>query len=215
MSDPLLVERRGPAAWLTLNRPDKVNALNAELLAGVEAALHEVAADDEAKVVVLTGAGERACSAGFDLEAAAGDSLGHAAEQWHEHLEYDVAVTMRLWSFPKPTIAAVRGHCLAGGCELAMACDMVVSGESGRFGEPEIRFGSGPVTYRWEVRPRPAPARARPKDRPWAERRPVRADASAAARPARRRPASAPSRTRTSSRTPLRAARRSPRAGRR
>ena len=53
---------------------------------------------------------------------------------------------MRPWSFPKPTIAAVRGHCLAGGCELAMACDMVVSGESGRFGEPEIRFGSGPVT---------------------------------------------------------------------
>jgi enoyl-CoA hydratase len=146
MSKPLLVERRGPAAWLTLNRPDKMNALNAELLAGLEAALDEVAADDDIKVVVLTGAGERAFSAGFDLEAAAGDSLGHAAEQWHEHLEYDVAVTMRLWSFPKPTIAAVRGHCLAGGCELAMACDMVVSGESGRFGEPEIRFGSGPVT---------------------------------------------------------------------
>ena len=146
MSDPLLVERRGPAAWLTLNRPDKMNALNAELLAGLEAALDEVVADDDVKVVVLTGAGERAFSAGFDLEAAAADSLGHAAEQWHEHLEYDVAVTMRLWSFPKPTIAAVRGHCLAGGCELAMACDMVVGGESGRFGEPEIRFGSGPVT---------------------------------------------------------------------
>jgi enoyl-CoA hydratase/carnithine racemase len=110
MSEPLLLERRGPAAWLTLNRPDKMNALNAELLAGLEAALDEVAADDEVKVVVLTGAGERAFSAGFDLEAAAGDSLGHAAEQWHEHLEYDVAVTMRLWSFPKPTIAAVRGH---------------------------------------------------------------------------------------------------------
>ena len=146
MSEPLLLERRGPAAWLTLNRPDKMNALNAELLAGLEAALDEVVADDDVKVVVLTGAGERAFSAGFDLEAAAGDSLGHAAEQWHEHLEYDVAVTMRLWSFPKPTIAAVRGHCLAGGCELAMACDMVVSGESGRFGEPEIRFGSGVVT---------------------------------------------------------------------
>jgi enoyl-CoA hydratase len=53
---------------------------------------------------------------------------------------------MRLWAFPKPTIAAVRGYCLAGGCELAMACDIVVSGASGRFGEPEIRYGSGPVT---------------------------------------------------------------------
>ena len=73
MSDPLLVERRGPAAWLTLNRPDKMNALNAELLAALEKALDEVAADDDVKVVVLTGAGERAFSAGFDLEAAAGD----------------------------------------------------------------------------------------------------------------------------------------------
>lgn len=146
MNEALLVERRGPAAWLTLNRPDKMNALNADLLGALEAALDEVGADDEVKVVVLTGAGERAFSAGFDLEAAAADSLGQDADLWHRHLAYDVAVTMRLWSFPKPTIAAVRGHCLAGGCELAMACDMVVSGESGRFGEPEIRFGSGPVT---------------------------------------------------------------------
>jgi enoyl-CoA hydratase/carnithine racemase len=61
-------------------------------------------------------------------------------------LGVDIDATMRLWAFPKPTIAAVRGYCLAGGCELAMACDIVVSGASGRFGEPEIRYGSGPVT---------------------------------------------------------------------
>ena len=61
-------------------------------------------------------------------------------------LGIDIDATMRLWSLPKPTIAAVRGYCLAGGCELAMACDIIVSGESGRFGEPEIRYGSGPVT---------------------------------------------------------------------
>jgi enoyl-CoA hydratase len=53
---------------------------------------------------------------------------------------------MRVWALPKPTIAAVHGYCLAGGCELAMACDMIITGESGRFGEPEIRYGSGPVT---------------------------------------------------------------------
>jgi enoyl-CoA hydratase len=146
MTEPLLVERRGPAAWLTLNRPEKLNALNAPLLAALERALEEVAADDAVKVVVLTGAGDRAFSAGFDLEADTAATAGHHAERWHEHLAYDVAVTMRLWALPKPTIAAVRGHCLAGGCELAMACDMIVSGESGRFGEPEIRFGSGPVT---------------------------------------------------------------------
>jgi enoyl-CoA hydratase len=61
-------------------------------------------------------------------------------------LDTDVAATMKLWRLPKPTIAAVRGYCLAGGCELAMACDMIISGSSGRFGEPEIRYGSGPVT---------------------------------------------------------------------
>jgi enoyl-CoA hydratase len=133
-------------ATVTIDRPEVMNAIDLAAEAELQRIWTALEADDGVRLVVLTGAGERAFSAGFDLEAAAGDSLGHAAEQWHEHLEYDVAVTMRLWSFPKPTIAAVRGHCLAGGCELAMACDMVVSGESGRFGEPEIRFGSGPVT---------------------------------------------------------------------
>jgi enoyl-CoA hydratase len=61
-------------------------------------------------------------------------------------LAADIDATMKLWALPKPTIAAVRGYCLAGGCELAMACDMIVSTGSGRFGEPEIRYGSGPVT---------------------------------------------------------------------
>jgi enoyl-CoA hydratase len=61
-------------------------------------------------------------------------------------LGVDIDATMKLWSLPKPTIAAVRGYCLAGGCELAMAADIIVSTESGKFGEPEIRYGSGPVT---------------------------------------------------------------------
>src|SRR5205823_7342158 len=68
------------------------------------------------------------------------------AHEWHQVLGADIAATMKLWQLPKPTIAAVRGYCLAGGCEVAMACDMVISGTSGRFGEPEIRYGSGPVT---------------------------------------------------------------------
>jgi enoyl-CoA hydratase len=97
------------------------------------------------KVVVLTGAGERAFSAGYDLSAEAAHSE-IPAHTWHEVLGVDIDATMRVWSFPKPTIAAVVGYCLAGGCELAMACDLIVTGESGQFGEPEIRYGSGPVT---------------------------------------------------------------------
>jgi enoyl-CoA hydratase len=61
-------------------------------------------------------------------------------------LATDIDATMRVWALPKPTIAAVRGYCLAGGCELAMACDLIVAGQSASFGEPEIRYGSGPVT---------------------------------------------------------------------
>jgi len=94
--------------------------------------------------VVLTGAG-RAFSAGYDLSEEA-ESRIEGAEQWRRVLEDDVQMTLELWSLPKPTIAAVRGWCLAGGCELAMACDLVIAADDARFGEPEIRYGSGPPT---------------------------------------------------------------------
>jgi enoyl-CoA hydratase len=144
MTEAVLYEVRGPAAWITLNRPEKLNAINKDVLDGLHAALDRAAADDEVKVVVLTGAG-RAFSAGYDLSAEA----AHAdipAHEWHEVLAADIDATMRVWALEKPTIAAVRGYCLAGGCELAMACDMIVAGEGASFGEPEIRYGSGPVT---------------------------------------------------------------------
>src|SRR3989454_7933750 len=145
MSDAVLYEVRGQAAWITLNRPQKMNAINSDVLEGLHSALDRAGADDEVKVVVVTGAGERAFSAGYDLSAEAAHS-DIPAHEWHEVLATDIDATMKLWALPKPTIAAVRGYCLAGGCELAMACDMIVSSESGRFGEPEIRYGSGPVT---------------------------------------------------------------------
>ncbi len=142
--DVVLYERRGPAAWLTLNRPDKLNALNREIVAGLHAGMDRALADDEVKVVVLTGAGN-AFSAGFDISAEAGEGI-EGAYPWREELAKDVDVMMRLWGLPKPTIAAVRGWCLGGACELAMACDLIVASEDARLGEPEIRFGSGPVT---------------------------------------------------------------------
>jgi enoyl-CoA hydratase len=144
MTELVLESRRGPAAWLTLNRPDKLNALSYELVRELREAIRRMADDDEVKVVVLTGAG-RAFSAGFDLSEEA-ESRVEGADQWRRILADDVALTLELWSLPKPTIAAVRGWCLAGGCELAMACDVIVAAEDARFGEPEIRYGSGPVT---------------------------------------------------------------------
>jgi enoyl-CoA hydratase len=144
MSEAVLYETRGPAAWITLNRPEKLNAINRAVLAGLHEAIDRATADDEVKVVVVTGAG-RAFSAGYDLADEAAGEYG-AAHDWHHVLGDDVDATMKLWGLPKPTICAVRGYCLAGGCELAMACDIIVAGAGASFGEPEIRYGSGPVT---------------------------------------------------------------------
>jgi enoyl-CoA hydratase len=140
--DAVLYELRGPAAWLTLNRPDKLNALSEAIVAGLHEGMARAEADDSVKLLVLTGAG-RAFSAGFDIDQ---DFGVDGADGWWAVLEKDVAVTMRLRTFPKPTIAAVSGWCLGGACDLAMACDMVVAADDARFGEPEIRFGSCPVT---------------------------------------------------------------------
>ena len=144
MTDVVLYERRGPAARVTLNRPEKLNAINGPMVAGLRAAFRRALDDDEVKVVVLTGAG-RAFSAGYDL-AEEVDKPPEGADGWREVLAEDVEMTMALWALAKPTIAAVRGWCLAGACELAMACDLVVAAQDARFGEPEIRYGSGPVT---------------------------------------------------------------------
>jgi enoyl-CoA hydratase len=144
MAELVTYEARGAAGWITLNRPDKLNALSRALVDELATVLDRAEADERVRVVVLTGAG-RAFSSGYDLAEEAGE--GDAGPlRWHAILSVDVAVTMRLLRLSKPTIAAVRGWCLAGGCELAMACDMVLAAEDARFGEPEVRYGSGPAT---------------------------------------------------------------------
>ncbi len=145
MTDSLILyERRGPSAWITLNRPEKLNAMSDVLVDQLEAALDQAEADDEVRIVVLRGAGRAFC-AGYDLEQEAHEGEPSITE-WHELLSRDVAVTMKLWALSKPTIAAVHGWCLAGGMEVAMACDLLICTDDARFGEPEVRFGSGPVT---------------------------------------------------------------------
>jgi enoyl-CoA hydratase len=143
MTDVVLLERRGPAAWITLNRPEKLNAMNGDVVKSLRHRLREVASDPEVKVVVLTGAG-RAFSAGYDISEEVKDRI-EGADQWRSVLADDVDLALELWALPRPTIAAVRGWCLAGACELAMACDLIVATTDARFGEPEIRYGSGPV----------------------------------------------------------------------
>lgn len=130
-------------ATITMNRPARLNALNGALIADLGAAMDAAEADDAVRVIVLTGAG-RAFSAGFDLrdEAAAGVS---GAADWQATLSAGFKTIMRFWRSPKPTVAAVHGFAIAGGCELAIACDITVAAQGTMFGEPELRFGSGLV----------------------------------------------------------------------
>jgi enoyl-CoA hydratase len=140
----ITVEQRGPARWITLNRPDKLNAINYEMVNALRTEFTSAAQDDNTKILVLTANG-RAFSSGYDLSELAEDGISGALA-WHKILEDDVSLTMQLWSFPKPTIAAVHGWVLAGGCELAMACDMIIATDKAKFGEPEVKYGSGPAT---------------------------------------------------------------------
>jgi len=149
-------ERKGPVGILTLNRPDRLNALSPDLVREVHACLDNVEADDEIRVLILAGAG-RAFSAGFDLKASAGLPWG-TVDTVTPVLERCFAFITRFWHFPKPTISAVHGFALAGGCELALCCDMTVMTDDAWFGEPELRFGSGIVALilPWLVGPKKA-----------------------------------------------------------
>ena len=137
-------EVRDNIAWLTISRPRKLNALSVQLMGELKDALARAEADDAVSVVVLRG-GETSFSVGYDIaeEVELGVST---AEQWHAGLANNIGLTMQVWGLSKPVIGAVSGWCLAGGCELAMACDILIATPDAQFGEPEIRFGSGPVT---------------------------------------------------------------------
>jgi enoyl-CoA hydratase len=131
-------------AHITLNRPDRVNAINRAMLLEIEQVLDRVEADAAVRVVVVSGAG-RSFSSGFDLKEQM-ENRPEGAAVWREILDRDFHATHRFWWLSKPTIAAVRGHCLAGAFELALSCDITVAAEDAVFGEPELKFGAGIVT---------------------------------------------------------------------
>lgn len=140
-TDTILYARRGPVGEITLNRPDKLNSITAEMVQALHAALDDAENDPEVRVILLAGTG-KAFSAGFDLGEVQ-ESPPRA--EMRSTLQADYDIIMRFWHSHKPTISAVQGYVLGGGFELAMACDVTLAAETAIFGEPEPKFGSGIV----------------------------------------------------------------------
>ena len=139
--DQLLYEVDGPVATLTINRAERRNALSWTVIRELRHALGEAKADDGVRVVVLTGAGDKAFCAGADLT---GMSEGAGPAELHDGRGQLAELFRDLWSLGKPVIARVRGYALAGGFGLALACDLVVAADDAEFGTPEIAVGLWP-----------------------------------------------------------------------
>lgn len=136
MPDKVLYEQRGRLAHVTLNRPEVRNAIDPETSALLLEAFEDFARTDELWVAIVSGA-EGTFSAGADLKAVAAGSSGEAGVPF--------AGITRDFACPKPIVAAIEGHCLAGGLELALCCDLRVAGRAARFGLPETRWAMIPA----------------------------------------------------------------------
>lgn len=136
MYETITLERRGRLALLTINRPDKLNALNSKVHEEGVAILDELRRDDSVRVLVITGAGEKSFVAGADISEFEGKTPVTQRDSFHERSLFN-----SIDAFPKPVIAMVNGFCLGGGNELAMACDIRMASQNARFSQPEINLG--------------------------------------------------------------------------
>lgn len=142
MYTTLLLDIAGQVASITLNRPDKRNAMSAAMIAELQTALDEIE-KSHARVVILTGAGKAFCS-GMDLEMLAAIAQQSPAEN-QEDSRRMAKMLRRIWSFPRPMIAAVNGAALAGGCGVATLCDFTLAVPEAKFGYTEVRIGFLPA----------------------------------------------------------------------
>ena len=145
MSAPILLEIADGIALVTLNRPDKLNALNYALIDRLMAVLDAIETDERVRAVILTGAGERAFSAGADIHEFSGSIRQGPNAAVQNFVRRGQAMTARLEAFRKPVIAAVNGLALGGGCEITEAVHLAVASERAHFAKPEINLGMPPT----------------------------------------------------------------------
>jgi len=148
--DPVLLERRGAVALLTLNRPHVLNAMSTAMGVRLGEALDDIAEDATVRVVVLTGAGDRAFCAGGDLK----ERQGMTPERWTRQHRVFERSHHKLRNLRKPVFAAVNGVALGGGCEMAMSTDFIIAAEHARFGQPEVTRGIMPGAGGTQLLPR-------------------------------------------------------------
>jgi enoyl-CoA hydratase/carnithine racemase len=139
--DNVAYEKKSTIAYVTVNRPKMLNALNTPTWAGLRTAFEDARGDDAVRVVILTGAGDKAFIAGADIS-----ELAHAtALEAEESSRFGQMVLELIENLGKPVIAAVNGFALGGGCEIAMACTIRIAVDTARFGQPEASSGSFPA----------------------------------------------------------------------
>jgi E-phenylitaconyl-CoA hydratase len=138
MTSPLLTERDHGVFWITLNRPESLNAINQEMHRALIDAWATFRTDSKLRVAVLHGAGERAFCAGADLKERASKGDPRTRDVWEQAIPGSLGKTPPIW---KPIIAAIHGYCLGGGFELALACDLRICSDDAQMGLPEIKYG--------------------------------------------------------------------------
>lgn len=152
-------EVEGRVATITLNRPDRLNAIDEHMPSELRSAVEQAGADDDVHVIVLTGAGRAFC-AGYDLKTfaeAPGTNAGVQEMPWDPTVDFRMMYRntedfMSLWRSYKPTIAKVQGHAVAGGSDIALCCDLVVMADDARIGYPPARVWGVPTTAMWVYR---------------------------------------------------------------
>src|SRR6476659_2375866 len=135
--DNILFEKKNSIAYVTVNRPKVLNALNMATMEELRAAFHEIKNDASVRVVIFTGAGEKAFIAGADI----GELAKHDAVSGKEYTHRGQSVLNLIENLGKPVIACINGFALGGGCEIAMACTIRLASENAKFGQPEVKLG--------------------------------------------------------------------------